>query len=301
MPRYVLCRPQGGLNDALCQIERCCRYAERFGRSVIVDTNFQHAKTFWSPFSTYFVSKQPTLHLDYAPFANALENASVSPAHLYGHLNTYRTADSINSLVEANDTLNRELSFDFTIDHREDVLVHHQWGGGKLSHSAGRRMSLQKDLWQALIDRLEIMGGEFDGVHIRHTDLKSDYSPALEFFKQRDFQKLFVATDNAEILDEFRAQFGAQRIHSFAQLPKDTGTALHLSKPDGESMDQFNRDAILDLFTLAFSQHLFICQTINNPFWNCSGFSILARALQTDAAMRQSFLEQPRLFSLGKN
>jgi hypothetical protein len=39
LPRLLVCRPQGGLKDMLCQIEQCCRYAERFDRTVLVETD----------------------------------------------------------------------------------------------------------------------------------------------------------------------------------------------------------------------------------------------------------------------
>jgi DNA-binding transcriptional LysR family regulator len=35
-PQLLLCRPVGGLNDMLTQIDNACRYAERFRRTVVV-------------------------------------------------------------------------------------------------------------------------------------------------------------------------------------------------------------------------------------------------------------------------
>jgi hypothetical protein len=37
-PRILLCRPQGGLNDTLCQIHRCIIYAFVHHRKLIIDT-----------------------------------------------------------------------------------------------------------------------------------------------------------------------------------------------------------------------------------------------------------------------
>src|SRR5947209_3468047 len=56
--RLLLCRPQGGLNDMLCQIEKCCQYADRVGRTVIVDTDYARSApaTFKDHLSKYFVS-----------------------------------------------------------------------------------------------------------------------------------------------------------------------------------------------------------------------------------------------------
>ena len=36
--QVVLCRPEGGFNDILCQIELCWRYADAHERVLVVDT-----------------------------------------------------------------------------------------------------------------------------------------------------------------------------------------------------------------------------------------------------------------------
>jgi hypothetical protein len=54
--RFVLCMPAGGLNDVLCQIEKCWRYAERHGRKLVIDT----AKTgLLDSFDQYFKVASP--------------------------------------------------------------------------------------------------------------------------------------------------------------------------------------------------------------------------------------------------
>ncbi|MEY3069700.1 MAG: hypothetical protein RLZZ456_1399 [Pseudomonadota bacterium] len=48
--RYLLCRPEGGFNDMLCQIELCWHYAEANGRTLIVDSA---VTGFGDDFATY--------------------------------------------------------------------------------------------------------------------------------------------------------------------------------------------------------------------------------------------------------
>jgi len=57
--RLLLCRPQGGLNDMLCQIEKACCYADAYDRTVIVETDYCHSKTFHDAFAHYFVATNP--------------------------------------------------------------------------------------------------------------------------------------------------------------------------------------------------------------------------------------------------
>src|SRR6201995_4369148 len=89
--RLVLCRPQGGLNDILCQIEWVCCYAERHGRAVVIDTDYAHANSFRDRFSDYFVSGQRNLILNAAPIAATLEQLAVFPPHLAGRMTRYET------------------------------------------------------------------------------------------------------------------------------------------------------------------------------------------------------------------
>src|ERR1700751_3969783 len=80
--RLVLCRPQGGLNDVLSQIERVCRYADKFDRDVIIDTNYHSTIYIKDHFSRYFVSRQKRLVLDLTKIEFDLKNVSVVPHFL---------------------------------------------------------------------------------------------------------------------------------------------------------------------------------------------------------------------------
>lgn len=80
--RLLLCRPLGGLNDILCQIESCCRYAERFGRTVVVETDFHCTKSFRDDFSRYFVSLQDRLVLSANGIRGGLDQTAVFPGFI---------------------------------------------------------------------------------------------------------------------------------------------------------------------------------------------------------------------------
>ena len=53
--KFLLCRPQGGLNDTLCQIELCWRYAARFNRTLIIDAR---KSGLHADFSEFFQQKK---------------------------------------------------------------------------------------------------------------------------------------------------------------------------------------------------------------------------------------------------
>ena len=68
--KYVLCRPEGGLNDMFVQISRCYEYCINNGRTLLVDT--VNNDSFKDNFSFYFESKCSLLILDYNQISDIL-------------------------------------------------------------------------------------------------------------------------------------------------------------------------------------------------------------------------------------
>lgn len=292
MPKYILCRPQGGLNDILCQIEKCCQYADKFNRVVIVDTAYVNSGSFWSPFSGYFISKRENLILDLKNYAPALERGTLFPPALTGLLFSYKTKYQNRSLYlnKANEDV--KLTFDFTLDYDEDVLLHHQFGGGVHSLALADRVNLHPTVFYLLVDRLARLPDYFDAVHVRHTDLQSNYETAMQHFKVETSNALFVATDNIKVLEEFRKELGSDRIFSFSKLPNLDGKPLHTKRHKDFDVTSINRDAILDLFTLTFSENLFLGTINKGESKSTSGFSWLAKSLHNDRKIRDQFMRQ---------
>src|SRR5258706_14784819 len=88
----LLCRPCGGLNDILSQIDNACRYAELTGRIVVVETDSPSAMHFKDAFSNYFISKQPYLRLSAAHHKHLFDTLDVYPKCLFGRVNSYAAA-----------------------------------------------------------------------------------------------------------------------------------------------------------------------------------------------------------------
>jgi hypothetical protein len=290
--KYILCRPQGGLNDMLCQIELCCRYAEKFDRIVVVDTAYEHSHSFWDSLSNYFVSKCDLLVLDARPYLPHFSNASFFPAMGPDEIDTYQTTWNNEHLLYARSDKPQSSApcFDFEQDYHEQVLLHAQCGGNDMSHDICQRMHLNEKLAEMLMDRFRTIDGGFHAVHVRHTDMQSNYAEAIEHFKLQNVEKLFVASDNRQVIEDFRTAFGAQKIFSFAKLPERAGQIVHHDRSAKRPRFETNRDAILDLFTLAFGVSLFVCRTTNNKYGELSGFSSLAKHLHENKKKLQAFL-----------
>lgn len=279
MDRLLLCRPQGGVNDMLCQIEKACRYAERFDRTVVVETDYLYSHTFGDRLSHYFVSQQDRLVLDASGIRDQIDRLDVFPAFARGRVNRcqIRFNGQISNYIDVETGL--PLTFDFSRDYDEPLLLHVQAGGGQLSIGALARLRLHDGLVDQLLDRLRRIGPHYAGIHIRATDYRSKYQETIEAIAREIAGPVFVATDNRGVLADCRARFGPDRVHSFARLPAEAGRPLHYSD---EFPDRFavNCDAFLDLIMLGLASSYYAFELEANVFGSKhSGFSLLAANL----------------------
>jgi hypothetical protein len=278
MTRFVLCRPQAGLNDMLCQVEKCCRYAERTDRTVIVDTNYRHSPYFKDDLSRYLGSRQSRLSLCAGEFQDRFDQWQVYPDCLYGRVNDYTVIRDEKSFVRYDAQSGIPVTFDFGKDYPHQLLIHHQGGGGELSLMALLRMKIGPTIADQLKTRYRAIGKQYSAIHVRNTDLTTHYEAALAKLQGSSPEPLFVATDNRMVVEEFRSALGSDRVFSFASLPSDAGKPIHIMEQPEPEAEVFRRnsDAILDLLLLALSRNLHLLEVSNNKHGRYSGFSVLA-------------------------
>jgi hypothetical protein len=289
--RLLLCRPMGGLNDVLTQVEVACRYAERFGRTVVVETKPPSGNSFRDRLSRYFISRQPMLVLDTDGLAAALDGLEVRPAFLSGRVNSYATRFSAEESNHVDTATGRKITFDFNVDHPEALLVHHCAGGGQIAIHALERLGLDLALGEALKARLAALGSSYLGVHVRNTDYQTRYDKPSLAQQLAGAEPIFLATDSRTVLERFRDIFGAERVRSFAALPDPAVGPLHrwAEAPDAYVL---NRDAILDVLTLAFASRYVMFELQPNRFGaRYSGYSLLAANLHNNQNLVRRLVE----------
>ena len=276
----LLCRPVGGLNDILSQIDNACRYAELAGRTVVVETDSPSTAHFKDAFSNYFISKQPYLRLSAANYKHLFDTLEVYPTCLFGRVNSYaaRYMHEKQGYVDA-ETSTR-LSFDFNRLYNEPLLVHHSDGSNGNSLSALGRMRLHDGIVDTLVDRLRTIGSPYSAIHIRHTDYQTNYESELIKLQPLIRGAIFLATDNRVVVEFCRSIFGNDRVYSFARLPDRAGKPVHLLE-SGDPTYQINKDAIVDLLLLALARR-FYCFSLKNNIQGTqhSGFTVLASRLK---------------------
>ena len=289
---YILCRPQGGINDCLVQIEACCAYGERHGRAVVVDTAYTGSRFFRDTFAHYFRSRNPALILDATDWIEPLNRMSVHPRSLAGRLHCYQaTTRRIDTKHGVRffyaDESGQPLHLDFRRPYTEQVLVHHALGGGTRSLMFFTRVELADELKAEILRRLMEIGGIYDSIHVRNTDYRSDYRTLFSERVNVSERPVFLGTDSQEVLDTAREILGNARVHSFSSHLSIDGSPIHRD-PEDQLKRTLNRDTILDLLMLALGhRYRYAKLKSNKEGVQVSGFSRLASGLHLHRGILQ--------------
>jgi hypothetical protein len=269
MNKYLLCRPEGGLNDIFRQISRCINYCLLHGRILVIDT--ESTETFASPFRDYFslLIKGLTVRLDTDEFLDFAETnqLSIYPPCVklrYGTDRPYYKDRSENYCLDG-----ASLTFDFKSEYSENILVHHQCGGGTPSDLLLNGLRLSPWLADRFRERWLSLLKPYVGIHIRDTDMKSSYEFLLPLI-QRCPQVIFLATDSAAV--QKRARQSRPSGLFMSEIPDYGGLPIHSHSVTPEEKQRVNSTAVIDLLILALAKKVHIST-------NRSGYSKLARRL----------------------
>lgn len=267
--KYLICRPEGGINDILCQIQKCYVYCQKYNRHLVIDA--KHSSSFNDDFSKFFKTLANNVILsgtDQLSIDLLSQCASIFP--------NFQKSDILSSRPEYNPEQNYNingipLTFDFTHDYEEDILLHHQCGGGLESKDFFQSFQFSRYISNLLASRLRKLPINFTGFHFRGNDMPNNPDDALTALSEIS-APLFLASDSHVFINAARKKLAPKKIYSFSDIPNFSGRPIHHEMASPETKRQLNTDALLDLTTLAFSRNILFL----NPH---SGFSRLAEAL----------------------
>jgi hypothetical protein len=142
-----------------------------------------------------------------------------------------------------------------------------------------------KDLWSNLelqpTLKLEIENkinnlGEYNAMHVRHTDNKNMQSTWItDYIKENIDKKIYIATDNEMILDICKNLH--PNIINFTHFYQK-GKPLHLQEIDNSDKDNINIDTITDMYILINAKELKITPIKTIPYMTT--YSLMALALR---------------------
>ena len=142
--RFVYCRPVGGLNDTLCEVERCWSYAEQNGRALVIDTR---ASGLMGQFSTFFSVKGamiPIFTTVTQELIDYLNTLTACPDVVTGRLGSYTCSHSEGSEPRVELPTNTPLTFELDKTYGHGVLLRESLGGGHAAEQAVRRVTLNE-------------------------------------------------------------------------------------------------------------------------------------------------------------
>lgn len=275
---FLLCRPRGGLNDTLCQIEKCWQYAGRSNRTLVIDTR---DSGLFGEFSDFFALTDASIKAIPHMAGSGLPSRTPScyPPQISARLDKYRAIYSKESGNFIEKKSGVPVTFDFDQDYRETVLVHEQCGGGTASFAVLERIRLSDAIRQEVVGRLSRLGTGYVAIHVRNTDYQTDYEPLFNKLRHEVAGKrLLVCSDDANVISEARRYFYLSTILSSSAIPFTGQKPLHMQSTMKSKRDReiATINTIVDLCALGLARKLYFMNvTAGYP----SGFSSLARHL----------------------
>ena len=290
--RWILARPRGGLNDTLCQIEKCWRFAEKTGRELVIDTKDSGLLLdFHEVFEVRDQGSKVIPRRLSEELVEELNKLSAFPPDVQGNVSAY---DKFKDEHDEFYTLpsRQPLKFSLKRDISEDVVVYEGMGGGIDSFCALERLAFSPWLARTIIDSLRQLPEHYSSVHVRHSDMQTEYRPLLSHVRRKNVGKLpvFVASDHDQILREARVMFGEGMVLGLPSLSERIGAPLHLPSPGLSEEQRRIRtiEALSELFALGGADTLYFTEVSNRT--GVSGFSRLAAHLAKKPSLRRTLL-----------
>lgn len=289
--RYLLCRPRNGLNDTLVQIERCWRHAEKFNRILIIDpinsASVTNLSLFFSPLS-------PTSRVYFHVLPDQLEHLNKLPCQpnaLTGRVSDYKGVSVQRGArwIVCDEKTNTPLWADLDRDYPEPMLLHESGGGGKDGIEFLKRVKLEPNLARDIHEKIRKLGSNYAAVHIRHSDLKTDWRKFLRSIRRAlRGRTVLICSDSSEVIKAAPLILKDSTIRTVSELVYTDGQPQHrrLGASD-ESRNATMRAALVDLLAMGAASDLFItCHDQGAT----SGFSRLAASICRDKSFVNSLL-----------
>ena len=260
--KYLLCRPLGGLNDILCQINNCYNYCEKNSRCLLIDTSYN--SFFRSSFSDYFTFLN-NIKIDIIYDSNTIKELingrdfTVFPSILTNKLFNYRVEfrERCHRIVDTqgDKTTNIPSNINFKQEYDEDIIVHNECGGGLGSFNILKLLKINKWLIDEINNRHNKIEKPYTSVHIRNTDYQTNY---IDFYNKNksnlDDRNVFLATDSKEVLDYYKNL--DIKIFTFITCLNETNRPIHLTVKNNDTLVII--ETIYDLMILALGDNFIL-------------------------------------------
>jgi len=200
----------------------------------------------------------------------------------------------------------RKKIFDFKLENlvnnTSSVIIYHQSGGGEKSIDAINLFKLRVEIGLELNSRLKFLSKDYDAIHIRNSDYKTDYAKFLINLKSQVINKrVLLCTDDSSIFPIAKtllSDFTIETLYNINDAKTLNNKKIPLHYQWNLAYDQRKENNIrmlTDLIGLAKAQNLFYTNLNywnNKPYSGISGFSLLAANLNKNRKVLDDWLNQ---------
>lgn len=287
--KVVLCRPLGGLNDALCQVEKCVQYAREHNRELVIDLSVNPLVE--SVFENLRLQID-SVTVDVLSQCQGVigEPVSVRPPEVAGRLSTYQAVQSPGE--SHNDRFDGEsgalLSFDFEASHPESLVLHHSSGGGSHSANLLPYIHLIEPTQLRINSVLSSLPSVYFSAHVRHTDYQTPYRLFLRrVARLANGIPTVVCSDSNHVLAWVEKNGPRLGLLSLGMLARNNGQPIH-NRAQAENAQSMSENAIrvlADIVMVRKSEKFFYTNRLPHKFvelWRerrLSGFTGLLATL----------------------
>ena len=282
--KYLCCRPRGGLADSFAQISKCLLYAQAHQRILLVDAaNAGQLHRLHDYFQVHS-SASRFVHLvdSFNTSLPGRDDLSVFPAVDSRDLDSLFPVYDQSANAHIDPVSSNVITFDFNEKYRHDILFHEQCGSGA-SWNVFERLVLASNARAAILSRFQMLPPRFNAIHIRNTDLITNYPDQLRALMPKLLASslpVLLCTDNPNTFRSSQVLLEGIDVFSIYPFPicseQVRASPLHYN-PATHGWDG-DIPLLSDLLALALSQELFTLRLENGSF---SGFSSLAQDLHS--------------------
>jgi len=320
-----------GFNDVLCQINEAYKFSKKSNRTLLIDTRLSGLADSLSNYFDLLIQdntiklnlKDEDIHklnkltcfpnelegkidwiyyrfaaieskkMDTWIYFNSIHNLFKVLFYVLKNINLNSISLKIKFIVNYLNIRKNKfcIQFDNLETHPAELVVHHMSGGGEESIETLRMLKLKNEIINKINLKIIFLGFDYDAIHIRNTDYKSEYVTFLERVKLKTLgRKIFLCTDNLDIIRVAKETMNHTEIvdiEKFFPKCKRKNSPIHFQWGLSKETIQLNNIIMLaDLIGMAKSKNLFYPNLAENIHQaRISGFSLLAENLKSMPAL----------------
>lgn len=235
MKKYVLCRPSGGFQDNLCQMEKCYNYCKKWNRSLLIDTLDGCYKVSFDE-NFYFENSEVEIICNSKKIRRMI-------------LERRRKRIRIKSITD--EKYQNENFWKLDNDFKEEIIYYRLGGGSYFPENILKILRFDKKNLENFWKKYNTIVKPYLSIYVRNTDIQNDYKKFYDENKNliNKYRNIFIATDDKNVVNFYRKQ--NLNIYSFTTFPKSG--PVHYSEINGNKKIQ---DMICDLLILGLSENL---------------------------------------------